>query len=98
MWCSEDGWRVPDQSSDYANTTDQWAGACIYHKVSLFTLLDGDNITLCDGQEDNMLYIQAQMTMGIFILGFVPIGYFIMEAFFQTQVKSKLRQVFKFCF
>ena len=57
MWCSEDGWRVPDQSSDYANTTDQWAGACIYHKVSLFTLLDGDNITLCDGQEDNTLYI-----------------------------------------
>ena len=33
MWCSEDGWRVPDQSSEYANTTDQWAGACIYHQV-----------------------------------------------------------------
>ena len=33
MWCSEDGWRIPDQSSEYANTTDQWAGACIYHKV-----------------------------------------------------------------
>jgi len=66
MWCSEDGWRIPDQSSEYANTTDQWAGACIYHK--------------------------AQMTMGIFVLGFVPVGYFIMEAFFQTLVKAKLRQ------
>ena len=32
------------------------------------------------------------MTMGIFILGFVPVGYFIMEAFFQTLVKAKLRQ------
>ena len=51
MWCSEDGWRVPDQSSDYANTTDQWAGACIYHKVSLFTLLDGDNDSPYDVQE-----------------------------------------------
>merc|ERR1712168_1493505 len=66
MWCSEDGWRMPDQSSVYANSSDQWAGACIYHK--------------------------AQMTMGIFIIGFVPIGYFVMEAFFQTLVKSKLRQ------
>ena len=35
------------------------------------------------------------MTMGIFILGFVPVGYFIMEAFFQTLVKAKLRQNFK---
>lgn len=35
------------------------------------------------------------MTMGIFILGFVPVGYFIMEAFFQTLVKAKLRQDFK---
>ena len=44
MWCSEDGWRIPDQSSEYANTTDQWAGACIYHKV--FVILHVLNVIL----------------------------------------------------